>query len=366
MATQQEVDSGYMLRAIELAKLGTGHVSPNPLVGCVIVRDGQILAEGWHEYYGGVHAEVHALRNAADADLTGATMYVTLEPCAHHGKQPPCADMIAATPLERVVVGCLDPNPLVAGKGLDMLRRAGKQVEVGIEQQACEWTARYFLHAMRSRVPYIVGKMALTQNGGYDSTASKDRWITSEESRQRVHAMRAEVDAVMVGIGTVLADNPALNVRLTQGRNPVRIVLDPACRMPLDSVIAETAHEQRTIVVTTESGAHGYRSSELQQRGVELIVIGAVDGRMHARDIALQLFTEGIQSILLEGGPVTLDNFLHAKLIEEMHIHRAPFMTETPQTWDFEANPTTWQLYNTSTVGCDTHQLYRKITSYDA
>jgi diaminohydroxyphosphoribosylaminopyrimidine deaminase/5-amino-6-(5-phosphoribosylamino)uracil reductase len=350
-----------MLRAIELAKLGTGHVSPNPLVGCVIVRDGQILAEGWHEYYGGVHAEVHALRNAVDADLVGSTMYVTLEPCAHHGKQPPCAEAIAATPVERIVVGCLDPNPLVAGKGLDVLRRSGKDVTVGVEQPACEWTARYFLHAMRSKEPYIIGKMALTQNGGYDSTASPDRWITCEESRQRVHAIRAEVDAVMVGIGTVLADNPALNVRLAAGRNPARVILDPSCRMPLESIIVQTAHEQRTLVVTTESAARGSRSTELEHHGIELVVIGATNGRMAAQDIAHRLHAAGVQSILLEGGPVTLDNFLHAKLIEEMHIHRAPFIAETTQTWDFEADPTTWQLYDTSTVGCDTHQLYRRI-----
>jgi diaminohydroxyphosphoribosylaminopyrimidine deaminase/5-amino-6-(5-phosphoribosylamino)uracil reductase len=361
MATQQEIDSGYMLRAIELAKLGTGHVSPNPLVGCVIVRDGKILAEGWHERYGGVHAEVHALRYAADADLAGATMYVTLEPCAHHGKQPPCAESIATTAIDRVVVGCIDPNPLVAGKGLEVLRRAGKDVVVGVEQLACEWTARYFLHAVRSGMPYLIGKMALTRNGGFNSSASQDRWITCEESRQRVHAIRAEVDAVMVGVGTVLADNPALNVRLVAGRNPVRVVIDPMCRIPVASVVVQSAREQRTIVVTTESGSLGSRCSELEHHGVELIVLDSADGRMSAHAIASKLHTMGVQSILLEGGPVTLDNFLHAKLIEEMHIHRAPFIAETPQTWDFEADPTTWQLYDTSTVGCDTHQLYRRI-----
>ena len=350
-----------MLHAVGLAKRGTGHVSPNPLVGCVIVRDGQILAEGWHEYYGGQHAEVHALRNAADADLDGSTMYVTLEPCAHHGRQPPCAEAIAATSVERIVVGCVDPNPLVAGKGLDILRGSGKNVTVGVEQPACEWTARFFLHAMRSKVPYIIGKMALTQNGGYDSTASQERWITCEESRERVHAIRAEVDAVMIGVGTVLADNPMLNVRLAAGRNPLRIVLDSMCRTPLESDIVQSSSEQRTVIVTTEAGAHDSRSSELEQRGVELIVIDSADGRMSVNEIASRLYSAGVQSILLEGGPVTLDNFLHAKLIEEMHIHRAPYMSETLQTWDFTADPTTWQLYDTSTVGCDTHQLYRKV-----
>ncbi len=359
MATQEELDHHWMRHAIALAERGAGQVSPNPLVGCVIARGNELLSEGWHERYGQHHAEINALHHAQNCDLTGATMYVTLEPCAHHGKQPPCAHAVADTNIARIVVGCQDPNPLVAGKGLDVLRAAGKEVLVGIEEQSCEWVARYFLHAMKSRTPYIVAKVATSLDNKIAMPENSGRWLTSEESRIIVHRMRASLDAVLIGVGTVIADNPSLNVRLVEGRDPVRIILDPQCRTPHDSVIASTARQQRTIIVTSDDPELAYARSLLEDLGCEFLTLPAVGSTIQPQEIARSLFARGIRSILLEGGPVTLDNFMHAGIVQEMHIHMAPLTLGMGREWDFHVDPRTWHLIETRSVGCDQHYLYR-------
>ena len=359
MATQEELDHHWMRHAIALAERGAGRVSPNPLVGCVIVRGNELLSEGWHERYGEHHAEINAIRQASALDLTGATMYVTLEPCAHHGKQPPCAHAVADTNLARIVVGCQDPNPLVAGKGLEVLRAAGKEVLVGIEEQSCKWVARFFLHAMRSRAPYIIAKVATSLDNKIAMPENSGRWLTSEESRIIVHRMRASLDAVLIGVGTVIADNPSLNVRLVEGRDPVRIILDPQCRTPHDSVIASTARQQRTIIVTHDTPVVTDRLLSLADLGFEIITMPASDGLLQPKEIAQKLFDHGIQSILLEGGSVTLDNFMHAGMVQEMHIHEAPVTLGMGREWGFHVDPPTWHLIETRSVGCDQHYLYR-------
>lgn len=359
MATQEELDHHWMRHAIALAGRGAGLVSPNPLVGCVIARGDELLSEGWHERYGEHHAEMNALQQTSARDLTGATMYVTLEPCAHHGKQPPCAHAVADTDIARVVVGCSDPNPLVGGKGLEILRNAGKEVLVGVEEQACQWVARFFLHAMQSRSPYIIAKVATSLDNKIAMPEGSDRWLTSEESRMIVHRMRASLDAVLVGVGTVIADNPSLNVRLVEGRDPVRIIIDPHCRTPHDSLIAASARKQRTIIVTHDTPDVADARLSLEDRGFEIMTVAALDGVLQPKEIAQKLFERGIHSILLEGGAVTLDNFMHAGIIQEMHIHMAPLTLGTGREWGFHVDPRTWHLIETHSVGCDKHYLYR-------
>lgn len=359
MATQEELDQHWMRHAIAIAERGSGQVSPNPLVGCVIARGDELLSEGWHARYGDYHAEINALRQASDIDLTGATMYVTLEPCAHQGKQPPCAHALADTNIARFVVGCSDPNPLVAGKGLDVLRAAGKEVLVGVEEQACQWATRLFLHAMQHKAPYIIAKVATSLDNKIAMPENSSRWLTSEESRLIVHRMRSSLDAVLVGIGTVIADNPSLNVRLVEGRDPVRIIIDPQCGMPHDSVIARTARQQRTILVTTDTAHHSDARLSLGALGFEIMTVPLIDGLLQPKEIAHKLFEQGIHSILLEGGAVTLDNFMHAGIIQEMHIHKAPLTLGKGREWGLHVDPRTWHLIETRSVGCDQHDIYR-------
>lgn len=363
MASQEEVDAFWMRRAIDLAQRGAGLVSPNPLVGCVIANANGCIAEGWHHRFGERHAEIDALARVSGRDLQGATMYVTLEPCAHHGKQPPCATAVAATNIARIVVGCGDPNPLVAGKGLEILRAAGKEVVLGVEESACQWAMRYFLHAMHTGMPYITAKIATSRDQKIAMAAADGRWLTSEESRKIVHSMRAHMDAVLVGIGTVLEDDPELNVRLVDGRNPTRIVIDPNCTLPIQSKIARTAAQQRTILVASQIACNSGQHENLSDLGIEVIALPASDGKLSPSEIASSLFQRGLQSILLEGGPVTLDNFMRADIVQEMHIHEAPLTIGSGREWRYTIDPHTWQLIDTLNVGCDTHYHYRIGTS---
>jgi len=359
MATQQEIDSAWMRHAVNLAQRGAGSVSPNPLVGCVIARGTELIAEGYHAQFGGPHAEAIALRNAHGLDIDGASLYVTLEPCSHHGKQPPCADAIIASSLKRIVVGCPDPNPLVSGKGLAALRAAGKDVVVGIEQDFSAEVARYFLHAIRCEQPYFVAKMAVSADNRVNQDPQKGRWLTSIESRTAVHRLRSEIDAVLVGVGTINADNPSLDVRHVSGRNPVRIVVDPSCRVAEQSRIVQTSQQQSTWMITDSRNAETDHAKRLANIGVEVLFVDSQHGMLPPHDVASLLYTRGLQSVLVEGGPVTLDNFLGAKLIQEMHIHRSPEVVGSGYQWEFDYDPHTWQKIREDHIGCDQHSIFR-------
>ena len=240
----------FMRRAISLAERGRGHTAPNPLVGAVLVRDGKIIGEGFHAFYGGLHAERAALEDCRHRGLSpaGASLYVTLEPCCHTGKQPPCTEAILAAGIRAVFVGSSDPNPLVAGKGIAALRQGGIAVTEHVSESACDALNAPFFHHIRTGLPFVLLKYAMTLDGKTACASGASRWITGEAAREEVHRTRAAVGAVMVGINTVLQDDPLLTCRIPGGRNPLRVVCDSGLRTPLDSALVKTAAEVPTLL----------------------------------------------------------------------------------------------------------------------
>ena len=243
-------DEKYMELALSLAERGAGRVSPNPMVGAVIVKNGKIIGEGWHARYGDLHAERNALADCEKRgeNPKGATIYVTLEPCCHHGKTPPCTDALIAAGIARVVIGSEDPNPLVAGKGIRQLREAGIEVSSGVLKEACDRLNRVFFHYITHHTPYVVMKYAITMDGKIAAYTGNSQWITGEAARQNVHRDRNRYTAIMAGIGTVLADDPLLTCRIPEGKNPTRIIADTHLQIPLDAQIVKTAREIPTIL----------------------------------------------------------------------------------------------------------------------
>ena len=250
-----DVDERYMRRAIGLAKKGAGRTAPNPMVGAVIVRDGEIIGEGYHERWGGLHAERNALADckARGNSAEGAAIYVTLEPCCHYGKTPPCTEALIENGLARVFVGSFDPNPKVSGKGFAQLRAAGIEVTENVLREECDAVNHVFFHFIRTGTPYVIMKYAMTLDGKIATVTGASKWITGGEARRRVHEDRDRYAAVMCGSGTVLADDPLLTCRIPGGRDPVRIICDSRLRTPLDSQIARTASDVRTIIATCAS-----------------------------------------------------------------------------------------------------------------
>lgn len=319
----EEKDIQYMRRAMELAYRGTGAVNPNPLVGAVVVKDGRIIAEGWHQCYGGPHAERNALKNKTE-DVEGATMYVTLEPCCHTGKTPPCTDAVIEHRIAKVVVGLTDPNPLVAGKGIKKLRDAGIEVVAGVLEDELREQNRVFLKYITTRMPWVILKAAMTLDGKIAAHTGDSRWVTGEESRHYVQRMRAEFPSIMVGSGTVRTDDPLLNCRLEGDvRQPVRIVVDSRAAIALDSHIVRTAGEYRTVVVHTDQ-APLRQLEALQAAGVETLLCAARDNRVDIREMLHTLGTSGIDAVLLEGGGELNDTFIRERLVDEVCIFVAP------------------------------------------
>lgn len=245
-------DKEYMERAIELAKKGAGWTSPNPLVGAVIVKEDRVIGEGYHKRYGGLHAEREAFSSLKES-AKGATIYVTLEPCCHHGHQPPCTDAIIEHGISRVVIGSRDPNPLVSGKGAAILKEKGIEVVEDFMRKECDKLNPIFFHFIKTRLPFVTTKYAMTLDGKIATKTGASKWITSEKAREHVHKLRGRYSAIMAGIGTVLADDPMLNCRLEGAHQPVRIIVDSSLRLPLDSQIVKTANEYRTIVACANS-----------------------------------------------------------------------------------------------------------------
>lgn len=240
-------DEQYMEYALNLAKKGEGHVAPNPMVGAVIVKNGRIIGEGYHEKYGEAHAEVNAIQRATEA-VEGATIYVTLEPCAHYGKTPPCAQLLIDSKIKRVVIGCLDPNRLVGGQGVQMLKEAGLSVTVGVLQNECEKINEIFMHYITQKQPFVIMKTAMTLDGKIASVTGDSKWITGSKAREQVHKLRHRVSGIMVGIETVLVDNPFLSCRIPGGVHPIRLIVDSKLRVPLDANVLNNQEQQKTIV----------------------------------------------------------------------------------------------------------------------
>lgn len=319
-------DEKFMRRALGLARRGLGRVSPNPMVGAVIVKSGKIIGKGWHGVFGGRHAEIDAF-DKATSGVKGATLYVTLEPCAHFGKTPPCVDSIIAAGISRVVVGSGDPNPLVAGKSIRKLRARGIETEVGILEKECrELNEKFFTFMQRSR-PFVTIKIAQTLDGRIAAASGDSKWISSLPSRRLAHRERSLHDAVLVGIGTVIQDDPELTVRLVRGRNPVRIVVDSKLRIPLESKILKDQEKAATIIACSRS-RDPEKFRQLREMGIDIIVTGpAGSDRVDLRKLLAALAKRNISSLLVEGGAGIYTSFLKGKLADRMLIAIAPVIT---------------------------------------
>jgi diaminohydroxyphosphoribosylaminopyrimidine deaminase/5-amino-6-(5-phosphoribosylamino)uracil reductase len=326
-----EQDSVYMRRALDLARKGWGQTAPNPMVGAVVVRDGEIVGEGYHARYGEAHAEVNAL-NASRGRTRGATIYVTLEPCAHHGKTPPCVNAIIDAGIARVVVAVRDPT-FIAGGGAERLRSAGIRVDIGVERDAaCELNAPFFAAGTYHR-PWVVLKHAITADGAIADPTGNNRWITGPESRREVHRMRANSDAILVGIGTVLADDPELTVRDAPAPRhaPRRIILDSHLRIPLSSKLVKTAREIDTRVITgLQSSAEKF--AKLQDAGVRVAIHGSLSGTLGNTRLV-----EGVRSLLVEAGPRVAASFLGESHVDRLVIFQSPlaFGGDAPKAFEF-------------------------------
>ncbi|MBO4458289.1 MAG: bifunctional diaminohydroxyphosphoribosylaminopyrimidine deaminase/5-amino-6-(5-phosphoribosylamino)uracil reductase RibD [Butyrivibrio sp.] len=312
----------YMKRAIELAKKGAGFVNPNPLVGAVIVKDGVIIGEGYHEKYGELHAERNAIKNCTESPK-GATIYVTLEPCCHHGKTPPCTEAIIENGIKKVVIGSLDVNPLVAGKGVQILRDNGIEVETGILKDECTSLNRVFNKFILKKRPYVVMKYAMTSDGKIATDSGKSKWITCEESIKAVHVLRNELMGIMVGVSTVIADDPMLDCRLdTPHRNPVRIICDTNLRTPLYSKLVQTAGTIPTIIATSSEEKN--KLSEYENKGCKIITVPRKTEGIDLNILMEKLGDFGIDGILLEGGGTLNNSALKSRIVDEVHTFIAP------------------------------------------
>lgn len=314
--TKQE----YMRLAIENARRGTGHTSPNPLVGCVVVKDGRIVAQGYHERYGEFHAERNALTRCQE-NLTGAQMYVTLEPCCHHGKTPPCTDIIIERGIGKVYIGSMDPNPRVAGKGVRILRDHGIEVETGILEQECLALNEIFFHYITTGMPYVAMKYAMTLDGKIATHTGDSKWVTGEKARHHVHELRKRYSAIMVGIGTVLADDPMLNCRIAEGVDPVRVVCDSSLRIPLNSQLVKTAKEIPTIVAYAKGEEE--RITALRQAGVELVQ-SSDRSKVDFAELMAELGRRKIDSVIVEGGGTLHGTVLKSGMVQKIYCYIAP------------------------------------------
>ena len=316
----------YMQKALDLAKLGQGWTKSNPMVGAVIVKNDRILGQGYHKQYGGLHAEREALKDAFENahDVKGATIYVTLEPCCHFGKTPPCTHALIEAGIEKVVVAATDPNPLVAGKGIQELRTHQIQVETGLLEKESQNLNRKFNYFMTHQQPYITMKYAMTLDGRTAAYTGDSQWITDKTARDHVHYQRHSNQAIMVGIGTALADDPALTVRIDdfEGLNPIRIVCDSSLKLPLTSQLVKTAKETPTIIATTNQNPQAHQA--YQAAGCQLLVVNAKNGKVDLVDLIIQLGQQGIQSIYVEGGSKLNASLLEAGLIQEIHTYIGP------------------------------------------
>ncbi len=318
-------DKTYMQRALDLAKQGTGFVNPNPMVGAVIVKDGVIIGEGYHEKYGGLHAERNALKDCKEKgnDPKGATMYVTLEPCCHYGKTPPCTEAIIENGIEKVVIGTLDVNPLVAGKGAQILKDNGIRVEVGILEKECKNLNRVFNKYMSTKLPYVVMKYAMTADGKIATTSGQSKWITGDEARKNVHRLRNRLSGIMVGVSTVIIDDPMLDCRLEEPTvNPVRIICDSYLRTPLDSKIVQTADSLKTILATSSTDEE--RVAEYEKKGCLVLRLPKTKQGIDLKVLMESLGNMGVDSVLIEGGGTLNYSALESKIVDEVHIHIAP------------------------------------------
>lgn len=324
-ASQKEVckltDEFYMKQALSLAKKGCGWVSPNPMVGAVIVKNNRIIGSGFHQKYGGPHAERNALAACGESPA-GASMYVTLEPCCHHGKTGPCTQAIIQSRIRRVVLGSKDPNPLVCGKGIELLRQAGILVTTDVLREECDRLNTIFFHFIRTKTPYVTMKYAMTADGKIATAAGDSKWITGDKARLHVHQTRHQYSGIMAGVGTVLLDDPLLTCRLPASKNPLRIICDTHLRTPLKSRLVSTAGEIPTLLATccTDTG----KIQPYLDTGCEVLTIPSCDGHVDLKVLIRHLGARGIDSVLLEGGMTLNWSALKAGIVKSIQTYIAP------------------------------------------
>lgn len=335
------IDTRYMKLALELAKKGCGFVNPNPMVGAVITKNDEIIGQGHHQKYGELHAERNALADCTTS-LKGGTIYVTLEPCCHYGRTPPCTKSIIESGISKVVVGIKDPNPLVAGKGIEMLRQHGIEVIEGVLEKECGELNEVFFHYIKTKTPYVVMKYAMTMDGKAATYSGKSKWITGETARQNVHKDRHRYTAIMVGVGTVIADDPLLNCRIENGKNPVRIICDTSLRTPLNSQIVTTAKDISTIIATACTDSD--KQQLYTNANCKIITVSKKDDHVNLNELMIKLGEEKIDSILLEGGSTLNWAALKNGLVNKVQTYIAPKLfggvdAKTPVTGVGVENP---------------------------
>lgn len=314
-------DESYMKMALKLAECGIGAVNPNPLVGAVIVKDGRVIGKGWHAKYGGLHAERNALADCKESPK-GATIYVTLEPCCHYGKTPPCTEAILQSGIRRVVTASADPNPMVAGKGIKILQDAGLTVDTGVLKEECDALNAVFFHYIKEKTPYVVMKYAMTLDGKIATASGASKWITGEEARENVQNDRNRYMAIMAGVGTVLADDPKLTCRIPGGRNPIRIICDSKLRTPFKSNVVAAADEGKTILATACTDEEKIRP--YLEAGCEVLTIPEKEGHIDLNVLMRLLGEKGIDSILLEGGGTLNYSALKQGIVHKVQAYIAP------------------------------------------
>ncbi len=317
-------DEFYMKLALALARRGLGNTSPNPMVGAVIVKGGKIIGRGYHKRFGGPHAEINAISDA-EGNLNGATLYVTLEPCCHKGKKtPPCLDTLLKDDWERVVIGTIDPNPKVNGKSVEILKQKGIETRVGVLQEECRRLNEVYFKYIQTRMPFVTLKFAQTLDGRIATATGDSKWISSEPSLKWAHRLRSLHDAVLVGVGTVLEDDPQLTVRLVRGRNPLRVVADSRLRIPLNSKTLKDQENAPTVIVAT-SQADIERKLALNVMGVEVLTVEEDgEGMVALKDLLQKLGQRNISSVLVEGGATTITSFIRQGLADKVVAIIAP------------------------------------------
>lgn len=324
MERMTNLDEKYMQLALELARKGKGWAAPNPLVGAIIVKDDRIIGQGFHEYYGGAHAEVNAVASARE-NVEGSTIYINLEPCAHVGKTPPCSKLLVEKKFKKAVISMLDPNPLVAGQGVKKLEEAGIEVVTGVLEKESRELNEIFLSYITSKRPFVVMKTAMSLDGKIATASGESQWISGEESRKQVHRLRHELSGIMVGVGTILADNPSLTARLPQSRQPLRIVADSRLRIPLDAKVLQDQDQAQTLIATTPC-ADAKKIAQLTARGIKVLITESLDGRVDLKDLMEKLGQKEIDSILLEGGAALNFSALQAGIVNKVQAYLAPII----------------------------------------
>lgn len=326
----ENINLRYMKKAIDLAKMGDSRVQPNPLVGAVIVKNGQIIGEGFHQVAGEGHAEVNAFLDCYSKGFSpqDSTMYVTLEPCSHFGKTPPCANRIVEEKVKKVVIACLDPNPKVAGKGIEILKKAGIEVEVGLLEEEAKKLNKIFFKYIKNKIPYVILKAASSLDGKIQTFTGNSQWISSEESREYSHVLRSKVKAIGVGVGTVILDNPSLTSRshFSYNIDPIAIIFDSKLRTPINSFLVSGERKEKTIIVTTSKADEEKKEYFLSKKRIEIIEVETLEHKVDLDNALKKLGELGISSILIEGGGELNFSFIEKNLVDEYLFFIAPII----------------------------------------